>query len=107
MINRLSNNAGGVKHFLGALLPALGRERHFALAEALPIQPKARSQSVFRSGTRSDPCISSVHNFDHDYYFELLREGGAGCPINFSVFYCTPWRFPGCPACELNFLTCS
>ena len=24
-----------------------------------------------------------------------------------SVFYCTPWRFPGCPACEPNFFTCS
>jgi len=24
--------------------------------------------------TRSDPCISSVSNCDHDYYFELLRE---------------------------------
>jgi hypothetical protein len=28
----------------------------------------------FRSGTQSDPCISSVHNLDHDYYFELLGE---------------------------------
>jgi hypothetical protein len=35
---------------------------------------KARSQSSFRSGTQSDPCISSVHNLDHDYYFELLGE---------------------------------
>ena len=24
-------------------------------------------------GNRSDPCISSVSNCDHDYYFELLR----------------------------------
>jgi hypothetical protein len=29
------------------------------------------------------------HNLDHDYYFELLREGGAGCPINYSMF-CFP-----------------
>src|ERR1700674_1641080 len=28
----------------------------------------------FRSGTQSDPCISSVTTSDHDYYFELLRE---------------------------------
>ena len=28
----------------------------------MPIQPKARSQSWFRSGTQSDPCISSVTN---------------------------------------------
>src|ERR1039458_2500556 len=29
---------------------------------------------MFKSGTRSDPCISSVCNCDHDYYFELLGE---------------------------------
>ncbi len=38
---------------------------------------------------------------DHDYQFELLIRG-AGRPLNSSVFYCTPWRFPGCPACEPN-----
>src|SRR5215469_9738275 len=27
-----------------------------------------------RCKSRSDPCISSIHNLDHDYYFELLRE---------------------------------
>src|SRR5450755_4778527 len=32
---------------------------------------------------------------------------GAGCPIITSVIYCTPWGFPGSPACELNFLICS
>jgi hypothetical protein len=42
------------------------------------------------------------HTFDHDYYFELLREGGAGRPINYSMFYFTPSRCPGCPACEPN-----
>jgi len=26
------------------------------------------------------------HTFDHDYYFELLRVGGAGRPINYSSF---------------------
>jgi hypothetical protein len=45
-------------------------------------------------------------NGDHDYYFELPVKG-AGYPINFSVFYFTPSRFPGCPACELNFVICS
>ena len=45
--------------------------------------------------------------FDHDYYFELPRAGGAGYPINFSVFYFTPSRFPGFPACEPNFRNCS
>jgi hypothetical protein len=28
-------------------------------------------------------------------------------PINFSVFYCTPWRYSGCPACGPNLFTCS
>jgi hypothetical protein len=30
------------------------------------------------------------HTFDHDYYFELPREEGAGYPLNSSMFYCTP-----------------
>jgi hypothetical protein len=47
------------------------------------------------------------HNRDHDYYFELPREGERDAPINYSVFNGTPSRFPGCPACELNFLICS
>jgi hypothetical protein len=38
-----SNNAGVVKYFLSALTRALRRARHFALVEALPYQPKARS----------------------------------------------------------------
>jgi len=57
--NRLSDNVGGVKQFLSTRQRALEEERHFALDEkANPT--KARSQSVFRSGTQSDPCISSV-----------------------------------------------
>jgi hypothetical protein len=47
------------------------------------------------------------HNFDHDYYFELLREEGAGCPIIYSMFYCTPSPVPSLPACEPNFFICS
>ena len=47
------------------------------------------------------------HTFDHDYYFELPRKGERDCPINYSMFYFTPSRFPGCPACEPNFFTCS
>ena len=31
---------------------------------------------------------------DHDYYFELPRKRGAGCPISYSAFYNTPSRFP-------------
>jgi hypothetical protein len=64
--NRLSNNVGGVKHFLGTQQHALEEERHFALVEDVPGPTKARSQASFRSGTQSDPCISSNRNLDHD-----------------------------------------
>ena len=41
LINRLSNNVGGVNHFLSELGRALSEERHFALFEKLvPIQPR-------------------------------------------------------------------
>src|SRR5215471_8464195 len=41
---RLSDNVGGVKHFLSVLLRALRRARHFALVEKqLPLPTKARS----------------------------------------------------------------
>jgi hypothetical protein len=30
----------------------------------------------------------------------------SGCPLNILVFYYTPWRFPGCLACELNSTHC-
>jgi hypothetical protein len=58
--HRLSNNVGGVKHFLSTQQHALEEERHFALVEGVPYPTKARSQSLFRSGTQSDPCISSI-----------------------------------------------
>src|SRR5215831_8568895 len=58
--NRVSDNVGGVKHFLSVLLRALRRARHFALVEKqLPVPTKARSQSI-QIRCRSDPCISSV-----------------------------------------------
>src|SRR5215831_4972852 len=58
--NRVSDNVGGVKHFLSVLLRALRRARHFALVEKqLPLPTKARSQSI-QVRCRSDPCISSV-----------------------------------------------
>jgi hypothetical protein len=36
-INRVSDNAGGVNHFLSVLLRALRRARHFALVEAVAV----------------------------------------------------------------------
>src|SRR5215472_13401928 len=60
VLNRLSDNVGGVKHFLSVLLRALRRARHFALVEKqLPVPTKARSQSI-QIRCRSDPCISSI-----------------------------------------------
>jgi hypothetical protein len=62
------------------------------------------------SGQELSPTHASLRSAtaDHDYYFELLfSRRGAGCPINYSVFDGTPWRFPGCPACEPNLVNCS
>src|ERR1700690_114893 len=64
-----------VKHFLSALLHALKEERHFALMDGVAFPTVGSLVIVFRPGTQSDPCISSVHYFDHDYYFELPCEG--------------------------------
>jgi hypothetical protein len=58
--NRLSNNVGSVKHLLSVPVRALRRARHFALVEDVPHPTEAHSQAVFRSGTQSDPCISSI-----------------------------------------------
>jgi hypothetical protein len=42
--NRVSDNVGGVKHFLSTLPHPLEEERHFALSEKqLPLPTKARS----------------------------------------------------------------
>src|SRR5580700_230768 len=72
--NRVSDNVGGVKHFSRTLQRALGEERHFALVEWFAFSNPGSLVISLRSGTRSDPCISSVSNCDHDYYFELLHE---------------------------------
>ena len=82
-------------------------ERAISLSlKVLPYQPRlARNPFQVRNSVR--PMHLFGHTFDHDYYFELPREGGAGYPINFSVFYFTPSRFPGFPACEPNFRNCS
>jgi len=43
LLNRVSDNVGGVKHFLGVLVRALRGARHFALVEGSAIPTKARS----------------------------------------------------------------
>ena len=98
----ISNNVGDVKHFLSTLLHALEEERHFALVVGLRFPTWARFVIV---GVRNS--VRPIHlfdpNCDHDYYFELPCEGGAGYPIITSVIYCTPWRCTGSPACEPSF----
>jgi len=45
LLNRVSNNVGGVKHFSNTLRHAPEEERHFALVENVSIQSKlARNQ---------------------------------------------------------------
>jgi hypothetical protein len=76
--NRVSDNVGGVKFFLITLRRAPGEERHFALVDGFALPTVGSPRNRFRSGTQSDPCISSIRTCDHDYYFELLSLlGGA------------------------------
>src|SRR6266853_4287044 len=83
--------------------PVHSEERAISLwLKVLPYQPRpARNPFQVRNSVR--PMHLFGHTFDHDYYFELPREEGAGYPINYSMFDFTPSRFPGCPACEPNF----
>ena len=53
-------------------LHALEEERHFALVGWFCFANPRLAGNRFRSETQSDPCISSIRNRDHDYYFELL-----------------------------------
>jgi len=53
-------NIDGLKHFLSPLLRALKEERHFALVEGFAFPTVGSLVIVFKSGTQSDPCISSV-----------------------------------------------
>jgi hypothetical protein len=67
--------SAGSSCFRSALLHALVEERHFALSEAVAVAlPIRLARNRLRSGTRPDPCISSVSCRDHDSYFELLGE---------------------------------
>jgi hypothetical protein len=59
-INRVSNNVGGVKHFLGARQHARGRVRHFALVENAPIQPRLARNQV--SGQELSPTHASLRS---------------------------------------------
>jgi hypothetical protein len=103
----ISDNVGGVNYFVSVVIRALRGARHFALVEALPYPTQGSLAISFRSGNSVRPNHLFGRNFDHDYYFELPRERGAGRPIITTVFYRTPRGCPGCPACEPNFVSCS
>src|SRR6266568_6870957 len=54
------NNVGGVKHFSSVRIPALREERHFALVEPVPFQPRlARNQY---SGLELGPTHASLRS---------------------------------------------
>jgi hypothetical protein len=89
MINRLSDNVGGVKRFSSTLRHALREERHFALVEKVPHPTKARIVIVSGQEARSDPSISSISTAIMITSSDSPMRG-AGCPINISMFYCTP-----------------
>ena len=62
----VSDNIGGVKQIWSVLHWALGEERHFALVEQVPFQPKARI--VIVSGQELGPTIRLFGRYsDHDY----------------------------------------
>jgi hypothetical protein len=64
-----------VKYFSSTQLPALKEERYFALVDgvAFPNRRLACTRFQVRNLVRLMHLLG--HNRDHDYYFELLREG--------------------------------
>jgi hypothetical protein len=104
--NRLSDNVGGVKHILSIPLRALGEERHFALVE-MAVPTTGSLVIVFQVQTFGPTHASLRSRTAIMITTSNSSSRGAGRPINYSVFDCTPWRFPGCPACEPNFFSCS
>ncbi len=70
----ISNNVGSVKYVIGTQLPALGDERHFALADGLrfPIEGSLVIVAV-RNSVRPNHLFD--HNRDHDYFFALPWSG--------------------------------
>ena len=106
--HRVSDNVGGVKQLLGVPVRALAGERHFALVEmaipttgSLVIVFQVRTFGPTHASLRSRTAIMITTSNSSS------SQRGAGRPINYSVFDCTPSRCPGCPACEPNFFNCS
>jgi len=62
---RLSGKVGAVKARARTLRELHSEERHFGLVDVCPANQNSLAIG-FRSGTESDPCLSSVHNRDYD-----------------------------------------
>src|SRR5450432_4559078 len=56
-------------------MPGHSEERHFALIEALPFPTQRLARNRFQVRNSVRPMHLFGHTFDHDYYFELPREG--------------------------------
>src|SRR5262250_3024469 len=96
-----------VKHFLGTLQYALGEERHFALLErcAESNQDSASNQLQVELDPTHASLRSTIAIMIASSNSPSKR--GVGCPIDFSVFYCTPTPVPGWPTCGPKAFHCS
>src|SRR5437879_1547071 len=84
----ISNNVGGVEHFSSSLCPALREERHFALVEELPIQPKlARNQ---HSSLELSPTQPSLRSFTAIMMAVRTPREGGGTPNQLLAHYEAP-----------------
>jgi hypothetical protein len=64
--HRLSNNVGGVKHFLSALRHALEEERHFALVERCAVSNQSPLSISIQVWNSVRPMHLFDRNLDHD-----------------------------------------
>ena len=98
----VSDNVGGVKAFSSILRHALRKERHFALVEKGAGPTKGWHRNRFRSGTRSDPFVSSVATpimiTNSDSPLKIIRSGLFGErrreARSVSIRGCAPHRKP-------------
>jgi len=99
----ISNHVGPVRLFLSTLLSFHLKEffSFVLLRFFFPcIDDDHGSPIIFRS-VSVRPKYLFDQNVDHDYYFKLPFQG-AGCPIQWTMFYCTSCPVPSCPAYEPN-----
>src|SRR5438552_17236103 len=101
----VSDNVGGVKHVATTLPHALDQERHFALIGEVLNPTTARFLISIQVGKLSSTHASLRSQARSGLLLRTPPRRGAGCPLNYSVFDCTPSPVPLWPACEPNFLT--